>query len=391
MVRAVPQVSKVLLSASSQGLRWSVADVVIDPWPPGSLAGRVRGGIRRDESIPGYFSERRFEQGKKKRMNRSVSLVNSPEPVEISDRLAYYLGPLHRHFGHAVVESSTRLWFYWQARHLAGEVGHLPLVMLPPAETQEHLESFEATDLAEWQQTLLQLYGVPLDAVHFVRAPVRFKRLIVPTQAWLWGQKPTRQTAAVASPPTFSNLSPDSGIGALPLEAERLYLVRGPELFWRGAVAGEMVIREFFRAHGYVLLDPLTLPLAEQLLALRRASHVFGIQGSAFHLFNLAGNSKIQVGILGRLGVEASRRFADSLEPFVSRFLLQSPDGADPSSDPAKSSTKFRLAFHRNVDRLLAFLTTFDPDLDPSRFDHQAYHREVEADRERFRHGSVAA
>lgn len=379
-----PPMSDVLLSAASGALRWSVADVVIDPWPPGSLAGRVRGGIRRFASMPGYFSERRWEQGRKRRMNRKSPETACAEPVVTCDELGYYLGPLHRHFGHAVVESSTRLWFYRQARNLAAPGEHLPVVMLPPAAGPDHLQSFAARDLADWQRSLLELYGVPLEALRFVRDPVRYRRLIVPAQAWLWGERPTRKTASAASPPRALHPLPAGVADGQRSTARRVYLVRGPELFWRGAVAGESVIREFFRAHGYRLLDPVSLALPDQLEVVHGASHVFGVQGSAFHLFNLAGADEVQVGCLGRLGVEASRRFAHSLEPFVGRFLLQPPDGADPSPDPAKTATKFRLALHQDVDRLLAFLTAFDPGLQPDRFDRQAYLRAVNADRARF-------
>lgn len=383
--------SDVLLSAASGGMRWSVADVVIDPWPPGSFAGRVRGGIRRFASMPGYFCERRYEQGRKRRMNRKSPVTDGAEPETACDELVYYLGPLHRHFGHAVVESSTRLWFYRQARHLSCRAEHLPVLILPPAASPEHLQTFEAHDLADWQRSLLELYGAPAEALRFVRRPARYRRLIVPAQAWLWGERPTRKIAAAATSTRASDPLPAGGPGGQPITARGVYLVRGPELFWRGAVAGESVIREFFRAHGYRLLDPVSLPLADQLSALRGASHVFGVQGSAFHLFNLAGLDQAQVGCLGRLGVEASRRFAHSLEPFVGRFQLKPPDGADPSADPARSATKFRLALHQDVPRLLAFLTAFDPGLEPDRFDRQAYLRAVDADRARFRQGAPAA
>ncbi|MGB5133622.1 MAG: glycosyltransferase 61 family protein [Prochlorococcaceae cyanobacterium] len=382
--------SDVLLSAASGALRWSVADVVIDPWPAGSLAGPAPGGIRRFASMPGYFSERRCEQGRKRRMNRKAPETACAEPVVTCDELAYYLGPLHRHFGHAVVESSTRLWFYRQARHLSAPGEHLPVVMLPPAAGPDQLQSFVARDLADWQRSLLELYGVSPEALHFVRDPVRYRRLIVPAQAWLWGERPTRKTAAAASPPRALHPLPAGAPYGQTSTAQRVYLVRGPELFWRGAVAGESVIREFFKAHGYRLLDPVSLPLPGQLAAVRGASHVFGVQGSALHLFNLAGHDEVQVGCLGRLGVEASRRFAHSLEPFVGRFLLQPPDGADPPADPARSATKFRLALHQDVARLLAFLTAFDPGLQPDRFDRQAYLQAVSADRQRFRQGAAA-
>jgi hypothetical protein len=335
--------------------------------------------------MPGYFSERRCKEGRKRSMNRRHAPPQAAEPTEVCDELAYYLGPLHRHFGHAVVESSTRLWFYPQARCLAPQ-GRLPLVVMPPADTPEHLRRFEVGDLADWQRALLELYGVAPEAVRFVRAPVHYRRLIVPAQAWLWGGKPTRR-AAVASSPPRPHRAGDDRQDAQQGAAGRVYLVRGPELFWRGAVAGEGVVREFFRAHGYVLFDPLSVPLAQQVAVLHRASHVFGVQGSAFHLFNLAGNTTVSVGCLGRLGVHASRSFSGSLEPFVGRFLMQSPDGADASPDPSRSATKYRLALHQDVKRLLSFLISFDPDLRVDRFDQRAYGLAIAADRERFRLG----
>ena len=335
--------------------------------------------------MPAYFSERSCRQGRKRTMNRRHPPVHAAEPTEVCEDLAYYLGPLHRHFGHAVVESSTRLWFYPQARCLAAQ-GRLPLVVMPPADTPEHLRRFEVGDLADWQRALLELYGVAPEAVRFVRAPVRYRRLIVPAQAWLWGGRPARRAAAASSPPSplrSGDELQDARRGA----TGRIYLVRGPELFWRGAVAGEQVVREFFRAHGYLLFDPLSVPLARQVAVLQRASHVFGVQGSGFHLFNLAGNTTVSVGCLGRLGAKASRSFSGSLEPFVGSFLLQSPDSADASQDPSRSATKYRLALHLDVSRLLSFLTTFDPDLRVDRFDQRAYALAIAADRKRYRRG----
>jgi hypothetical protein len=375
--------AEVLRSSRRHGLRWSLADVVIDPWRPGSAAGVVRGGIRGFASMPGYFHERRLEQGRKRTMNRKPPPGFRGSPVERWDQLAYYLGPLHRHFGHAIVESATRLWFYQEARSLLAHGASLPLVLMPPADGPEHLRHYEAGDLSDWQRSLLDLYGVPIQDLRFVRTPLRCRRLIVPEQAWLWGGRPTTEAAAAYVP-----MQPPAGSQE---RQERIWLVRGQEYFQRGAVAGVRVIRDFFGAHGYRLLDPVTLGLPEQVALMRGASHVFGVQGSAFHLFNLAGNSSVRAGCLGRVGTLASRGFVNSVEPFVGALLLKRPDGSDPSPDPARSATKFRLALHRDVPRLLEFLTRFDPDLQPGRFDVQAYSRAVEADREAFGHGGKAS
>jgi hypothetical protein len=123
---------------------------------------------------------------------------------------------------------------------------------------------------------------------------------------------------------------------------------------------------------------------------LRGASHVFGVQGSAFHLLNLAGNSAVRVGCLGRLGAMATRGFVNSLEPCVGVLLLRRPDGAVTPSDPGVKGTKSRLALHHDLPGLLEFLTRFDPDLKPDRFNAATYAQAVAADTDTFLAGGAA-
>lgn len=369
--------AKVLLRSKASGLRWGLADVVVDPWRPGSQSGHVHGGIRNFSAIPPYFRERRVQRGVELVMNRDLPPADLRSPVREYCDLAYYLGPLHRHFGHAVVESAPRLWFYQRASFLAAG-RPLPLVILPPADTARHLRRYEVGDLEFWQKSLLDLYGVSLRDLRFVRDVVRFRRLIVPEPAWLWGGRALPKHAAVLRrAATWPPLRRAGG-------GVRLYLVRGEEYFCQGAVAGERVVREFFRANGYRIVDPLALSLRDQVEVVSEAGHVFGVQGSAFHLLNLAGNDEVRVGCLGRMGVQVTRSFVNSIEPFVGDLRLLRPDGAECCSESSRGGTTGRLALHRDVPRLLEFMKAFDPLLDVEHFDGQAFLREVEADRRRF-------
>lgn len=185
--------------------------------------------------------------------------VDREAPTQTLSGDHYFLGSVHAHFGHAVLEGLSRVWAFadFGARHPDG----LALV-------------YEAA-LPEFGWELLARAGLSRDRVLCLRQPVWVERLHVPgpaqrTHRWLTPQMLATWQAVGATV--------DDGGPA----GARTWLSR------RGTahrnLTNEAEIEAIFAAAGFDIVRPETLSLADQLRVARRSSVLAGCVGSQMYL-----------------------------------------------------------------------------------------------------------
>lgn len=214
---------------------------------------------------------------------RDFSFVSTPfAPDEIDldtaehiSGEAVYAGLAFKHFGHFMLESTSRLW--WPI--LEGFRG--PIVF-QNTHGRERLPAFA--------RRFLELSGLSGDVIVADRA-LRFDRVVVPHSAFTIrtgahrcfqapflaaGEAAARHVRPVAGP------TGDDAAGA--------YLSR-TRYKYRGSL-GEPRVEKAFARNGFDIFHMEELPLEQQILVMRRYQTIAGIAGSAFHTMLCAAQTK---------------------------------------------------------------------------------------------------
>ena len=183
------------------------------------------------------------------------------QTVGLRDERVVFGGVIYGHFGHQIIDGFTRLWHF--ARH--HEEGLKYVFVLQPGANPRHAQAFFA------------LAG--LDNYEIITAPMRFKEVICPEEAFFSGG---------GANPTwlewFDHIAANVGAGEnLP---DKIYLTRTQ---WKANDGvGEEYFEEFFKNQGYTVVAPETLPLAEQVRHIAHASHIACTMGTMAHLLTFA-------------------------------------------------------------------------------------------------------
>ncbi|MCW2308305.1 glycosyltransferase family 61 protein [Rhodobium gokarnense] len=180
--------------------------------------------------------------------------------IATDDREVVYCGYIQRHFGHVLVEVTSRLWWALQE----GFGGPLMFQSISPG----------ILDVS-YIRALFDLIGIA-DRVMIADAWTRYAGVVVPEAShrfnahiapeFLLPFERAREAALKAAP------------GPSP---EKLYLSRSR--LDAGRIIGEEVVEEMFAAEGYDIVHPQELGLAEQVALFARAKKVAGFNGSAMH------------------------------------------------------------------------------------------------------------
>ena len=175
-----------------------------------------------------------------------------------------FVGSVHPHFGHTVLEGLARVWA-WQdfaARHPDGRA----LVYEP--------------NLPDFAWELLRRAGVPRDRIMLLDRPLEVERLHLPSPAGRthrWYARPLVETwqSIGASIET-------EGPKAEQPSSDRIYLTRRTNR--NRALANEEQIERAFASAGFAVANPSTMPLADQLKLVRQAHCLAGCAGSQMYL-----------------------------------------------------------------------------------------------------------
>ena len=226
--------------------------------------------------------------------NRKVSqpLQSRPEPRERLSGTHVYGGFLFAHFGHFIVESLSRLW-------LSEAAGGSRVLMVPRRDGIRRIGGFQRTffDLLSPRPVDLVLHAVEVE------------RLIIPGQGFGLG-KISRAT------PEFRHMLRER-LAHLPADGpNRIYISR-TGLPGAGSVLNEDALERNLQRRGYAVMHPQTMGIEEQLSWFKSATHVVGVDSSAFHLLGFVARPDQRVAIILRRNVRDFVPIAAQLEGMI--------------------------------------------------------------------------
>lgn len=183
-----------------------------------------------------------------------------------------YLEMMPKHFGHLIVDLPARLWprrEKWFAPHT-----DLPCLAFPT-------HGLTARDgIPPAAARILGALGIPAGSVTPADQPLRVAELIVPGRI-----APYRGPSG----PRYNRLMQQAGTAIADGRAgpePHVFLSRSRLATDRRPVDRRSAeqIDELFRSHGFAILHPQEIDLADQIAAVRGATHLAGFTGSQLHL-----------------------------------------------------------------------------------------------------------
>lgn len=188
------------------------------------------------------------------------------ERPEISKTLPgrhLYAGPLYAHFGHFLAESINRLW--------ALRGSDVESILFMPR--HPGLTKFD-----QYQLDLFKQMGVDIP-VQLVSEPTEIESLIVPGQGF--GLGPIARGS-----PEFREMLKTLASNVEPKGGKKIVLSRF-RTGKNGGVFQQKFMDENLERHGYEIFHPQHHSIEEQLSRYKAATHIVGLDGSAFHLAGL--------------------------------------------------------------------------------------------------------
>lgn len=194
--------------------------------------------------------------------------------VNFADTEVLYAGIFINHFGHLLMESFSRLWYFAE-----NSDKNLDIVFLYPKK-KKIISAF-------WE--LAELLGIDKNKVHFIKEITQFKKIYVPESTHTLN---VSYTDKFLIPYQFI-ASKVAGKGY-----EKIYLSRTK--YNKGTLClQEEYLEQVFKDNGYKIIYPERLSLKEQIAAIKDVKEIVGVIGTATHL-EIFAPSKVKAVILER-------------------------------------------------------------------------------------------
>lgn len=220
------------------------------------------------------------------------------QPPEIEARIGgrhLYAGQYFQHFGHFVTESTARLW--------AARRPELDGIIF----IGKHVGR---QTFGGYQKAFLDLLGVSLP-VHIVHAPSEVEELVIPGSGFGLGP-------IARGTPEFRDFVSEALAGIAPEGEERIYISRT-----RAGGKGRVLLEERIEANmarsGYAIYHPQEHGLAEQFAQYKAATHIVGLDGSAFHMVGFVARPEQRIAMILRRNSEVYYNLFRQIEGFSGR------------------------------------------------------------------------
>lgn len=206
-------------------------------------------------------------------------------------------GVLWVHFGHFLVESSSRLW---ALAHLDQPVDGVLFIPKRPSVGDE---------TRGFQREFIDLFAPGLP-IRVAAEPTEVEELVVPGQGFGLGQitQGTRKFRNAVHSRFARDVKPEG--------PERIYISRSKLGLSKGGLLGEEQMEERLRGEGYEIFHPQEHSLREQLARYKAAKHVIAADGSAIHLYAMVGRPDQKVAIVLRRRSGANNLLAANVAHF---------------------------------------------------------------------------
>ncbi|MDF3413397.1 DUF563 domain-containing protein [Sulfitobacter sp. M57] len=209
-------------------------------------------------------------------------------------------GVLWMHFGHFLVESTSRLW---ALDHLKHEIDGILFVPKRPR---------NADEVSQYQRDLVRLMGTDAPVV-CTPDPEQVERLIVPGQGFGLGPMITGTDAFRQA---FANRFAKSVQADGP---EKLYVSRSKLPSGRGNLIGETELETYLIKEGYVVYHPEKHDIHHQIATYKGARKVIAAEGSTLHMLAMVADPATDVAMIVRRPSGATRNLERHLESFTGR------------------------------------------------------------------------
>jgi hypothetical protein len=225
-----------------------------------------------------------------------------PEPVAHLPGRWIWGGVLLNHFGHFLVESTSRLW---AVDAVEGPVDGLVFTV-----KRETAEEAGQPVLQPFQRLFFELLGIGM-AVKILAEPTRVEQLEVPGQGFGLGEiargtAPFRQFFQTRFARDIAAEGP-----------EKLYISRSALGAGRGGVIGEEHIEQALEAAGYEVFHPQKASLPTQIARYKAARQIVALDGSALHMVAMVAGPGQQVGMIKRRDSAVSVSIVHHLSAFM--------------------------------------------------------------------------
>jgi hypothetical protein len=261
------------------GVRWpevvELRDIVIGPILSGNTKGRIV--ISADPPSPNL---NHLRAASSQNVLEVIPFEHRPgEAVDVVEEPVIFAGPVFRHFGHCIAESTHRLWPRFALRDLrTAKVVFLPL---------------NGVKVMPYVAEALNLYGIGMDDVLRIDRPTRFRRLFVGPQG--------RQLMGSSTIPGYRRLLDPTlerrfGRAGGP---RRVYISRKHHSH-TGSYYGESYIERALSEAGFEIIHPEQYGVREMVRILRSSSLAVFAEGSAIHTLELCGSGTPSVFVIGR-------------------------------------------------------------------------------------------
>ena len=209
-----------------------------------------------------------------------------------------WAGVLWMHFGHYIVESTSRLWA------LEGLEEQIDGILYIPKRPRN------GSEVLGYQKDFLRLMGSEVPVV-CLDSPTQVEHLIVPGQGFGLGRmiEGTSHYRDAIAARFARDVAPEGG--------EKLYISRSELPAGRGNLIGETELEQNLAAEGYTMYHPQKHDMNHQIATYKAAKQIIAAEGSSLHLLALVARSDQQVAIVVRRPSNATRQLEAHLNSFA--------------------------------------------------------------------------
>lgn len=204
-------------------------------------------------------------------------------------------GLFYGHFGHFMTETMSRCWAF--------DRDDIDSVIFVPKHDK-------LTGFASYRQDYWDLLGLTTK-IQVAAEPVEVEELLVPGQGFGLGKIAMGTPEYRATMRKLTARLPDD-------EPRKIYISR-TKFQGRGGVIAEMSIEENMARNGYTIMHPERMSLIDQLRYYKSATHVVGVDSSAFHLAGMVADAPKQFAFILRRDNDAYDAIALQIEGMTGR------------------------------------------------------------------------
>ena len=227
------------------------------------------------------------------RMTRPVPKPQAPDAVLPGRHL--WGGLYYGHFGHFMTETMARCWAFDQP-------GIESVLFIPK---HDKLAAFQSYQAQFWA-----LLGAGARE-QVIRQPVMVEELLVPGQGFGLGR-------IARGTPEFRGMMKRMA-QALPDDPPRKIYISRTTFNGRGGVVGESIIERNMIAQGYAVMHPEKMALKDQLRFYKSATHIVGIDSSAFHIAGMVADPAMKIAFILRRDNKAHESIAAQISGMTGR------------------------------------------------------------------------